>query len=155
MTGGDWAMLALRIMTVALFLPFSALDKLLNFSGAVAQCRQVFKPLPLATLVILGGLGIELFASLAIVTGFADRLGAVVLAVYCAATGVLFKPFWQPGDFWANPNGTARNLFWDFLKNFALAGALLLFGVGPDGSHARDLLTNPLSSTHPYGSTAR
>ncbi|MDP9056609.1 MAG: DoxX family protein [Pseudomonadota bacterium] len=146
--------LALRLMTVALFLPFSALDKLLNFQGAVGQCRSVFKPKPLAVLVILCGLGIELFTSLAIITGFADRLGAVVLAAYCAITAVLFKQFWKPGDFWSRADGQGRNLFWDFLKNFALGGALLLLAFGPDGSHARDLLANPLASTHPYGSTA-
>ena len=109
-----------------LFLPFSALDKLLNFQGAVGQCRSVFKPKPLAVLVILGGLAIEVFTSLAIITGFADRLGAVVLAVYCAITAVLFKQFWKPGDFWSRADGQGRNLFWDFLKNFALGGALLL-----------------------------
>ena len=151
----SWGVLALRLLTVALFLPFSALDKLLNFRGAVGQCRTVFKPAALAMLVILGGLGIEIFASLAIITGFADRLGAVVLALYCAATAVLFKPFWQPGDFWARADGQGRALFWDFLKNLALGGALLLLAVGPDGSHASDLLTDPLSSTHPYESAAQ
>lgn len=152
MTSADWGVLAVRLMTVALFLPFSAADKLLNFRGAVGQCRSVFSPPVLAVLVILGGLGIEVFASLAIITGFADRLAAVVLAVYCAATAVLFKPFWQPGDFWRKADGQGRTLFWDFLKNFALAGALLLLALGPDGSGARDLLTDPLSSTHPYRS---
>ena len=150
----SWGVLALRLLTVGLFLPFSALDKLFNFRGAVGQCRTVFAPAALATLVILIGLGIEIFASLAIITGFADRLGAVVLALYCAATAVLFKQFWAPGDFWARADGQGRTLFWDFLKNFALAGALLLLAVGPDGSHAGDLLRDPLSSTHPYGSVA-
>jgi putative oxidoreductase len=155
MSGADWGVLALRLMTVGLFLPFSALDKLFNFRGAVTQCRSVFAPPALAALVILGGLGIEVFASLAIITGFADRLGAVVLAAYCGATAVLFKQFWRPGDFWSRADGQGRTLFWDFLKNFALGGALLLLAVGPDGSHAADLLTDPLSSTHPYGSVAK
>ncbi len=155
MSGGDWGVLAVRLMTVVLFLPFSALDKLLNFRGAVGQCRTVFAPPALATLVIIGGLGIEVSTSLAILTGFADRLGAAVLAVYCVFTAVLFKRFWRPGDFWNDAAGQGRTLFWDFLKNFALGGALLLLAVGPDGSHARDLLADPLSSTHPYGSTAQ
>ena len=33
--------LSTRILLCALFLPFSALDKVLNFDGAVAQARQV------------------------------------------------------------------------------------------------------------------
>jgi putative oxidoreductase len=32
---------AVRIVLVLLFLPFSALDKILNFRGAVAQAREV------------------------------------------------------------------------------------------------------------------
>jgi putative oxidoreductase len=32
---------AIRVGLVLLFLPFSALDKLLNFKGAVAQAREV------------------------------------------------------------------------------------------------------------------
>ena len=56
--------LALRLLTVALFLPFSAVDKLLNFRGAVGQCQTVFAPPMLATLVIVGGFGIEVLASL-------------------------------------------------------------------------------------------
>ena len=32
---------AIRVVLVLLFLPFSALDKLLNFKGAVAQAREV------------------------------------------------------------------------------------------------------------------
>ncbi len=141
---------AIRVLAVALFLPFSALDKLLNFRGAVAQAGGVFKPSALATLVILGGLAIEIFASLAIITGFADRLGVAVLSGYCVVTALLFKPFWRPGDFWARPNGEARTLFWDFWKNVALGAALLLLAIGPDGAHWHDLFTDPLSSTHPY-----
>lgn len=155
MTAGDWGVLALRLMTVALFMPFSTLDKLFNFRGAVGQCRTVFAPPALAALVIMAGLGIEVLTSLAILTGFADRLGALVLAIYCASTAVLFKPFWRPGDFWSHADGQGRALFWDFWKNLALCGALLLLAVGPDGSHVRDLLTDPLSSTHPYGNHAK
>lgn len=151
MSGGDWAVLALRLVTVALFMPFSTLDKVLNFKGASAQAGGVFKPQALAALVVVAGLAIELVTGLAIVTGFADRLGAAVLALYCAATAVLFKPFWRPGDFWSRADGQARALFWDFAKNMALGGALLLLAVGPDGSHAGDLLHDPLASTHPYG----
>jgi putative oxidoreductase len=152
MSGTGMAVLAVRLLAVALFLPFSAADKLLNFRGATSQCRTIFAPRALAVLVIMGGLGIEIFASLAIITGFADRLGAAVLAFYCAATGVLFKPFWRPGDFWSKPDGEARSLFWDFWKNLALGGALLLLAIGPDGSHWHDLVSDPLASTHPYAS---
>jgi putative oxidoreductase len=35
---------------------------------------------------------------------------------------LLSKQFWKPGDFWSAGNSRARDLFWDFLKNFSLAG---------------------------------
>ena len=48
--------LAVRYLLVMLFFPFSALDKILNFGGAVAQARQVAPAGPRA-LLILAGLG--------------------------------------------------------------------------------------------------
>ena len=142
--------IAVRYLLVVLFFPFSALDKILNFEGAVGQAQEMFRPRPLATLVILSGLAIEILCPLAILTGVADRLGALVLAAYCAATAVLFKRFWQPGDFWRRGSSKARDLFWDFLKNFSLAGGFLLILVGLNGAGLHRFLEHPLGSTHPY-----
>jgi len=44
------------------------------------------------------------------VTGVGDRMAALVLAAYCAATAVLYKRFWALGDFWAGGDSKARNL---------------------------------------------
>jgi putative oxidoreductase len=150
MSASALLVLIVRILSVALFLPFSALDKILNFAKARAQTSSVFHSLSFATFVTLSGLTIEVICSLAVVTGFADRLGAAVLALYCGATAILFKKFWKPGDFLTRSDGQGRILFWDFLKNFALGAALLLITIGPDGSHWRDMLFDPLASTHPY-----
>jgi putative oxidoreductase len=139
-----------RYVLVVLFFPFSALDKLLNFDGAVGQAREVFRPRRIATLAILCGLAIEIICPLGILTGFADRLAALVLAVYCVATAVLFKRFWEPGDFWQRGPSKARDLFWDFLKNLSLAGGFLLILVGLNGAGLGEFLTHPLGSTHPY-----
>jgi putative oxidoreductase len=138
-----------RFSLVALFLPFSALDKVLNFRGALAQAHEVFRPRPLAILVLLGGLAIEVLMSLAILLGIADRLAALVMAAYCAATAVLFKRFWVPGD-WSNPSGNARGLFWDFLKNLSLGAGFLLITAGLDGTGWTAFRARPLASTHPY-----
>ena len=48
-----------RLALVALFLPFSALDKVLNFRGAVRQASEV--SVVLAPTLVLGGLGVEVF----------------------------------------------------------------------------------------------
>lgn len=142
--------LAARYGLVMLFLPFSALDKILNFSGALLQAREIFHPRLLGICVLLAGLCIEVGMSMAILTGVADRLAALVMAAYCAVTAVLYKRFWEPGDFWSDSNGKARALFWDFLKNLSLGAGFLLITVGLDGSGWATLLARPFGSTHPY-----
>ncbi len=144
------AELLVRVGLVILFLPFSALDKILGFKQAIGQAQEVFKPYALAAAVLLSGLFIEIFCSFGVVTGVADRACALILAGYCVATAVLFKRFWAPGDFWVDANGTGRALFWDFLKNLSLAAGFLLIVVGTDGTGLSPFLHAPLSSSHPY-----
>ena len=115
---------AVRMLLVLLFLPFSALDKILNFRGAVGQAREI-APGFWATGLILAGMAVEIFGSLGVLTGITDRLAAFVLAGYCGVTALLWKQFWKPGDFWQGGGSKGRQLFWDFLKNFALAGGFL------------------------------
>ncbi|MGH8170130.1 MAG: DoxX family protein [Steroidobacteraceae bacterium] len=145
--------LIVRYVLVVLFLPFSALDKVVGFEGAVKQAQEVFSPRPLAVTVLLCGLAIEVIMSLGVVTGVADRMAALVLAAYCAATAVLYKRFWAPGDFWAAGDSKGRTLFWDFLKNLSLAAGLLLIVIGINGSGLRPFLSHPLASSHPYASS--
>lgn len=151
MSSASIAALVVRLGLVALFLPFSALDKIFGFKHAVGQARQVFKPLGLAVAVLMCGLIIEIAGSVGVVTGVADRACALVVAGYCAATAVLYKRFWRPGDFWSDADGKARSLFWDFLKNLSLGAGFLVIVVGTDGSGLRPFLASPLASSHPYG----
>jgi putative oxidoreductase len=142
--------LAVRYLLVALFLPFSALDKILNFNGAVAQCQEQVSPRTLAKLFILAGLCVEIVMPLCILTGFVDRLAAFIMAGYCGTTALLWKQFWTPGDFWQKGQSRGRDLFWDFLKNFALAGGFLLITFGPNAGAVESFFAHPFSSTHPY-----
>lgn len=141
---------AIRIVLVLLFLPFSALDKILNFRGAAGQAGEVTSNRRLAAELVLCGLFIEIFMSLGVVTGIADRACAFVLAGYCGVTALLWKQFWKPGDFWASATGKGRTLFWDFLKNFALGAGFLLLVFGPDASTATRFVAHPFASSHPY-----
>ncbi len=143
----------LRFMLVSLFFPFSALDKILNFSGACDQAQTLIKPRAPATCMILAGLTVEVLAPLCILSGLADRLAALILALYCIATAILFKQFWTPGDFWQRGASKARDLFWDFLKNLSLSAGILFitFGTGP--LDFQSFLANPLASTRPYAHT--
>ncbi|MGA8614292.1 MAG: DoxX family membrane protein [Xanthobacteraceae bacterium] len=142
---------AIRIVLVVLFLPFSALDKVLNFRSAVAQAREAVPNTTVAMGLILIGLFVEVFMSLGVITGIADRACAFVLAGYCGVTALLWKQFWKPGDFWSSNSGQGRTLFWDFLKNFALGAGFLLVTFGTDAASVSHFFVHPLSSSHPYG----
>ncbi len=142
--------LGVRYLLVMLFFPFSALDKILNFNGAVAQAKQMFSSNGVATALILVGVSVEILMPIAILTGVADRLAAFILAGYCCVTALLWKQFWAPGDFWRRGESKARDLFWDFLKNFSLAGGFLLLTFGLSNATAPGFFANPLASSHPY-----
>jgi putative oxidoreductase len=148
MTSATLATFAVRYLLVMLFLPFSALDKILNFRGAVAQAAEI-APRGAAVLLILAGLFVEIFVTTAILAGVADRLAGLIMAGYCMLTALLWKQFWKPGDFWRSGDSKGRALLWDFLKNFSLAGGFLLLVVGAHGS-LRALLHSPFASSHPY-----
>src|ERR1700723_3752256 len=141
---------AIRVVLVLLFLPFSALDKFLNFKGAVAQASEVAPSRMVAVGLIVAGLCVEVFMSLGVMTGIADRACAFVLAGYCAVTALLWKQFWKPGDFWISSTGKARALFWDFWKNLALAAGFLLIVFGTDAALIAQFFAHPTIQSHPY-----
>ncbi len=141
---------AVRCLLVGLFLPFSALDKILNFKQAIAQASQAHLSRPLAMAFIACGFGVEVVMSLAILTGVADRFAAFILAGYCLVTALLWKQFWKASDFRLAGDSKGREVFWDFLKNFALAGGFLLLAFGADASGLSRFASHPLGSSHPY-----
>jgi putative oxidoreductase len=142
--------MAVRGLLVALFLPFSALDKLLNFGAAVDQASERVAWRPLARSFVVTGFCIEVGMSAAVVSGIADRFAALMLAGYCAATALLWKRFWRTADFALVGHSRGRDVFWDFLKNLALAGGFLILAFGPDAAGVRDFLKQPFASSHPY-----
>jgi putative oxidoreductase len=139
-----------RCLLVGLFLPFSALDKILNFKAAINQSSQAVPNRMLATTLIAGGFGIEVIMSAAILAGVADRLAAFVLAGYCVVTALLWKQFWKTPDFRLKGNSKGRDVFWDFLKNIALAGGFLLLTFGTDAADVQRFVHDPLASSDPY-----
>jgi putative oxidoreductase len=144
-----------RALLVMLFLPFSALDKVLNFREAVGQAAEAAPSRALATGLIFAGFGVEVFMSLAILTGVADRMAALILAGYCIVTALLWKPFWKAPDFRLRGASRGREVFWDFLKNLALAGGFLAIAFGASANGVQQFLAHPLASSHPYSLSAR
>ena len=139
-----------RCLLVLLFLPFSALDKLLNAKQAVDQAATATHSRSLATVLLCAGFAIEVVMPLAILTGVADRLAAVILAGYCAITALLWKQFWIAPDFRLKGASQGRDTFWDFLKNLALTGGFLLLAFGATATGVGRFLDHPLASSHPY-----
>lgn len=154
MTVAQILILLVRYGLVVLFFPASALDKILNFKGAVKQAKQVFSSDAVAVTLILVGVFVELVMPLGILSGVADRLAAFIMAGYCVVTAILFKRFWEPGDFWSSGESKGRDLFWDFLKNFSLASGFLFIVVGLDGRAWHIFVADPLASSQPYATAA-
>jgi putative oxidoreductase len=144
-----------RALLVMLFLPFSALDKILNFKQAVGQSAEAIPNRVLATAAIFAGFGVEVVMSLAVLTGTADRMAAVILAGYCIVTALLWKQFWTQPDFRLRGASRGRDVFWDFLKNLALAGGFLALAFGANADDFRHFLAHPLASSHPYAPIAK
>lgn len=142
-----------RLLLVLLFLPFSALDKILNFGQAVAQASKAVPARWLAKILIVAGLTVEVVAPLAVLTGIADRLAALILAGYCLATAVLWKQFWRTPDFRLRGDSGGREVFWDFMKNAALAGGFLVLAFGTSAAGVHRFVDHPLRSSHPYSVT--
>ena len=78
-----------------------------------------------------------------------DRLAALILAGYCLITALLWKQFWSKPDFRLRGKSNGREVFWDFLKNVALAGGFLLLAFGSNAAGVGDFLRHPLASSHP------
>jgi putative oxidoreductase len=143
-----------RCLLVALFLPFSALDKVLNFRQAVGQAVESVANQGLARVFVVVGFSVEVLMSSAILTGVADRLAAFILAGYCIVTALMWKQFWKAPDFKLAGFSGGRDKFWDFLKNFALAGSFLLLAFGTDAAGVRAFFHQPLASSNPYTGSA-
>jgi putative oxidoreductase len=116
-----------RISLVAMF-PFSAVDKVWHWKGALAQTESAH--LPGGKLMLAAAIAVEAITPFMIVLGFYDRQAALVLAGFCVVTAFLYHPFWGYADFWAAGNESqGREHFWQFMKNFGLVGGLILIVI--------------------------
>ena len=139
--------LLIRIFLVVLF-PFSALDKIFNWQGALRQAKSSF--LPGGPVLLVLGMTLELLGPACILSGWHDRLAAFLLALYCIVTALLYHNFWAWPDFWKQGDSVARTHFWDFLKNFCVAGGMLLLVFSTQMAPVGAVVTHPLSSTPVY-----
>ena len=141
------APLIFRICLVILF-PFSTLDKIFNWKGALRQANSGI--LPGGGLLLVAAMIVEVGTSVLVVAGVFDRAAAALLAFYCVVTALLYHQFWASGDFFADGDSKGRAHFWDFLKNFGLVGGLGLIILGAPLASLDYSVTHPLSSTPAY-----
>jgi Predicted membrane protein len=115
-----------RVCLVVLF-PFSALDKIVNWQSALSQANSSF--LPGGPVLLVLAMIVEIVTPICIVSGWQDRPAAFVLAGFCVVTAILYHRFWAYPRFFS-PGSEGQPHLWDFLKNFGLAGGLLLIVLG-------------------------
>ena len=144
-----FAELIARVCLVVMF-PFSGFDKIVHWNDALKQANTSFLPGGAALLVI--AIMVELATPVCIVTGWHDRLAASVLTAFCVVTALLYHPFWHYPRFWSG-TGEGRAHFWDFLKNFGLAGGLLLVVIGSPAPGA-PVLHSVSHAMAPYAASA-
>jgi putative oxidoreductase len=130
-----------RLCLVLLY-PFSALQKIFDPHAAMAQATHGWIPLQpaaAALLLVLGGM-LEAIGPVCILLNFYRRQAALLFIFYVIVTAVLFHNFWSfsfNGDEW-NQN------FWEFLKNFGLAGGFVYIAADAKMQSLRDALSvNP------------
>jgi putative oxidoreductase len=139
----------IRVCLVVPF-PFSALDKVVFWKDALAQADSSFLPKSSGPPLLATAIVVEGVAPFCIVFGWHDRIAALILALFCVVTAILYHPFWRFSDFWKSGNSVGRSHFWDFLKNFGLVGGLLLVVFATQLAPADLIASRPLSSTAVY-----
>lgn len=120
----NWTLLLARICLSAIFFK-SGLDKALD-PGATVQF-MASKGVPLAQLLIVPTILIELLGALSVLLGFKMRWGAIALIVFMIPTTLIF-----------HTNFAERMQVLQFLKNLGLIGGLLLLTSGEPGAISID-----------------
>lgn len=130
-----------RPMLASMFV-LGGLDSLKNASAKVSKAEKVTDRVPTladkiapglpvptdpATLVRING-GVQVLAGLALATGRAPRISALVLAGSLAPTTYAGHPFWEEKD---KTTRSAQRT--QFFKNVSMMGGLLLAGVDTEG----------------------
>ncbi len=123
--------LAARILMSILFL-VAGIGKIAGFAGTAGFIASKGLPLPQLGAVI--AIVVEVGGALALIVGFQTRLAALIMAVFCVVSGIIFH------NFWALPVDQVMINQIMFMKNLSIAGGLLMmsaFGAGALSLDAR------------------
>jgi putative oxidoreductase len=114
--------LAGRILLAHIFL-LAGLNKISGYSGTQGYMEAMGVPGVLLPLVIL----LEIGGALALITGWQTRLAAYALAAFCAVSALIFH----------NNLGDQIQMIM-FMKNWAMAGGLLVLAANGAGAFSLD-----------------
>jgi putative oxidoreductase len=114
--------LAGRILLAHIFL-LAGLNKISGYSGTQGYMEAMGVPGVLLPLVIL----LEIGGALALIAGWQTRLAAYALAVFCAVSALIFH----------NNLGDQMQMIM-FMKNWAMAGGLLVLAANGAGAFSLD-----------------
>ena len=114
--------LAGRILLAHIFL-LAGLNKISGYSGTQGYMEAMGVPGVLLPLVIL----LEIGGALALIAGWQTRLAAYALAVFCAVSALIFH----------NNLGDQIQMIM-FMKNWAMAGGLLVLAANGAGAFSLD-----------------
>ncbi len=119
---GRFLDLAGRVLVAALFWWSAIFGVALDWQGTVGFVMS--KGLPLPEFVAAGTGAFEILAPVALFHRRLAGWAALALAGFCLATAGIFH------DWWAYAGGARANQTAHFMKNVALAGALLALAAG-------------------------
>ena len=114
--------LAGRILLAHIFL-LAGLNKISGYSGTQGYMEAMGVPGELLPLVIL----LEIGGALALIAGWQTRLGAYALAVFCVVSALIFH---------SNLGDQMQMIL--FMKNWAMAGGLLVLAANGAGAFSLD-----------------
>lgn len=114
----DAGLLAGRCLLVFIFL-HESVGLLGNYAGAAAYMQKSGVP----ALMLPAVIALQLGGGLLIVAGIMTRMSALVFAVFCVLTAILFH--WQFAD---------RNQLLHFQKDLSIAGGFLVLACSGPGS---------------------
>ncbi len=118
-----------RILVSAIFL-WSGVGKIGGFAGTAGYMAS--KGLPMAEVLLVITILVEIGASILIIIGYQTRLAALALLLWMIPVTLIFHAFW------AVPADQVQMQMINFFKNLGLMGAmLLLIGFGP-GAYSVD-----------------
>ena len=118
-----------RILVAAIFL-WSGIGKIGGFAGTAGYMASM--GLPMAEVLLVVTIIVEIGAALMIIVGYKARIGALALLLWMIPVTLIFHAFW------AVPADQVQMQMINFFKNLGLMGAmLLLIGFGP-GAYSVD-----------------